>query len=49
MKLMGSWQRTAGFLEHLQPKDALLGIRMLQMKGTEGQVETELQVKIFTK
>lgn len=49
MKLKGSWQRTAGFLEHLQPKDALLGIRMLQMKGTEGQVETELQVKIFTK
>ena len=49
MKLKGSWQRTAGFLEHLQPRDALLGIRMVQMKGTEGQLETNMQVKIYTK
>ena len=49
MHLKGSWQRTAGFLEHLQPKDALLGLRMVQMKGTEAQVDTVMQVKIYTK
>jgi len=49
MKLKGSWQRTAGFLERLQSKDALLGLRMVQMKGTENQLETCLQVKVYTK
>ena len=49
MKLKGSWQRTAGFLERLQSKDALLGLRMVQMKGTEAQLETILQVKVYTK
>lgn len=49
MRLRGSWQRTAGFLEHLQPKDALLGLRMVQMNGTEAKVDTVMQVKIYTK
>ena len=49
MRLRGSWQRTAGFLEHLQPKDALLGLRMVQMKGTDAQVDTVMHVKIYTK
>ena len=47
--LKGSWKRTAMYLENMQTKDALLSLRMLDMQGTDENLETKLQVKIYTK
>jgi hypothetical protein len=37
------------FLENLQPKDALLGMRMLDLQGTDEKLNTVVQIKIYTK
>ena len=47
--LKGSWKRTAMYLENMQTKDALLNLRMLDMQGTNENLETKLQIKIYTK
>ncbi|SFA70735.1 hypothetical protein SAMN05216587_101213 [Selenomonas ruminantium] len=49
IQLKGSWKRTAMYLENMQTKDALLSIRMLDMQGTDENLETKLQIKIYTK
>ena len=47
--LKGSWKRAAMYLENMQTKDALLNLRMLDMQGTNENLETKLQIKIYTK
>ena len=47
--LKGSWKRTAMYLENMQTKDALLSLRMLDMQGTDENLETKIQIKIYTK
>ncbi len=49
IRLMGTWKRTAMFLENLQSKDALIGIRMLDLQGTDEKLGTIVQIKIYTK
>ena len=47
--IKGNWKRTAMYLENMQTKDALLNLRMLDMQGTNENLETKLQIKIYTK
>ncbi|MCR5758604.1 MAG: hypothetical protein K6F95_11965 [Selenomonas sp.] len=49
MHLKGSWKRTVMYLENMQTKDALLSLRMLDMHGTDENLETKLQIKIYKK
>jgi hypothetical protein len=49
LSITGTWKRTAMFLENLQPKDALLGMRMLDLQGTDEKLNTVVQIKIYTK
>lgn len=49
IRIKGSWKRTAVFLENLQPRDALIAMRMLDLQGTDEKLETVLQVKVYTK
>ena len=49
LNITGTWKRTAMFLENLQPKDALLGMRMLDLQGTDEKLNTVVQIKIYTK
>ena len=49
LRFKGSWPRVAGFLEHLRPRDALVKSRMLEMQGTDGEVSTVMQMKVYTK
>lgn len=37
------------YLKNMYAKDALLNIRMLDMQGTNENLETRLQIKIYTK
>ena len=49
ISIKGSWKRTAMYLENMQAKDALFNLCMLDMQGTDENLETVLQLKIYTK
>ncbi len=49
LNIRGTWKRTAMFLENLQSKDALIGMRMLDLQGTDEKLDTVVQIKIYTK
>lgn len=49
LNIAGAWKRTAMFLENLQTKDALIGMRMLDLQGIDEKLNTVVQIKVYTK